>query len=214
MRSAASCRSQCQRSQPRWARAQARHQGDALQDDPERRPEPEEDDLGVVVLEAGQGGAPPRHEAEPDQDPDADQVVDDRGPGDGDEAPLRVEQGGGQREETVGGDLDHEPAQQGGGVGALDHDGVNELGVRRGIERGQGRDERGGQHQRGHRRHSHDDYGDREHGRNGGERLLLGAVGQLVDKDRDERGREHAAQHDVVEHVGGGIGQVEGVGQV
>ena len=39
------------------------------------------------------------------------------------------------------------------------------------------------------------------------------AVGQAVDEDRDERGREDAAQDDVVEHVGRGVGEVVRVGQ-
>ena len=52
-----------------------------------------------------------------------------------------------------------------------------------------------------------------EHGRDGVERLALGLVGQPVDEDGDEGGGEDAAQHDVVEHVGRGVGQVVGVGQ-
>ena len=75
-------------------------------------------------------GAASRQDAEPDEDTDADEVVDDRRPGDGHEAPLRVEQRGGQGEDAVGGDLDHEPAQQRRGVGALGRDGVDEVGVR------------------------------------------------------------------------------------
>ncbi len=109
--------------------AQARHQGDALEDHPERGAQTEQDEVGVVDLQSGQAGATPRQDAEPDEDPDADQVVDDRRPGDGDEPPLGVEERGGQREDAIGGDLDHEPAQQRGGDGALGRDGVDEVSV-------------------------------------------------------------------------------------
>ena len=39
-------------------------------------------------------------------------------------------------------------------------------------------------------------------------------VAKPVDEDRDEGRRQHAPEDDVVEHVGGGVGQVVGVGQV
>ena len=165
VRSAASWRSQCQRSPPESAPAQARDERHALEHDAERGAESEQHDCRMVVLEAGQAGAAPGQEAEPDQDADADQVVDDGRPGHGDEAPSGVEERGGQREEAVGGDLDHEPAQQGGGVGAFGHDGVDEVGVRGRIEGGQRRDEGGRQDQRGHRGGHEDDHRDREDGR-------------------------------------------------
>ena len=68
---------------------------------------------------------------------DAHQVVDDGCPGHGDEATLGVEKRRRQCEDAVGGDLDHEPAQQRGGVGAFERHRVEELGVRVRIERGQ-----------------------------------------------------------------------------
>jgi hypothetical protein len=52
-----------------------------------------------------------------------------------------------------------------------------------------------------------------EHGGDGVEGLALGLVGQPVDEDRNEGGRQDAAQHDVVEHVGRGVGQVVRVGE-
>ena len=60
---------------------------------------------------------------------------------------------------------------------------------------------------------SEHDHRHREHGRDGVEGLALGLVGQPVDEDGDEGGGEDAAQHDVVEHVGRGVGQVVRVGQ-
>jgi len=79
----------------------------------------------------------PGPEAEPDQDEDADEVVDDGCPRDGDEAAARVEQSGPEREEAVGGDLDDEPPQKGGGDLAFELDplGIGGLGVA--VERGQ-----------------------------------------------------------------------------
>ena len=71
----------------------------------------------------------------------------------------------------------------------------------------------GGGHQRRHRGGEQDDDGDGDDGRDRLEGLALVPVGQAVDEDGDEGGREDAAQHDVVEHVGRGVGQVVGVGQ-
>ena len=180
VRSAASWRSQCQRSPSRPAPRRLGTSATHCSTTPREVPRPSSTMSAWLVSSAGQAGAPPGQEAEPDQDGDADQVVDDRRPGHGDEAPLGVEERGGQREDAVGGDLDHEPAQQRGGDGALGRDGVDEVGVRRRIERGQRRDEGGGQHQRRHRRGHEDDDRDREHGRDGLERLVLAPVGELV----------------------------------
>ena len=138
--------------QPEVGAAQARDERHALEDDPERGAEPEEDELGVVLLHAGQRRAAAGPQPEPDQDADADDVVDDRRPGDGDEAAAGVEQRGRQREEAVGGDLDHEPAQEPGGHLALEQDAVDLVGARMRIEHGEGVDEERRRHQRRHRR--------------------------------------------------------------
>ena len=58
----------------------------------------------------------------------------------------------------------------------------------------------------------HDD-DEGEDGRDGAPGLPLGPGGQPVDEHRDEGGRQHAPEDDVEEHVGGGVGQVVGVGQ-
>jgi hypothetical protein len=83
----------------------------------------------------------PAHSPNQTRTTDADHVVDDGRPGHGHEAAAGVEQGGGQGEEAVGGDLDHEPAQQRGGDGPLGHDLVDLVGVGGRIERGQRGDE-------------------------------------------------------------------------
>ena len=74
--------------------AEARDQRHALEHDAERGAEPEEDELRVVLLHPGQRGAVAGPEPEPHEDPDADEVVDDRRPGDGNEPTARVEQCG------------------------------------------------------------------------------------------------------------------------
>ena len=193
--------------------AQARDERHALEHHSERRAQPEEDQLGVVVLDTGQRGVAPGPQPEPHQDPDADDVVDDRGPGDGDEAAPGVEQCGRQHEEAVGGDLDHEPAQEPGGDLALEQHTVDLVRARVRIEHGERVDEERRRHECRHGRDGQDDHRDREHGRNGVEGFALALVGQPVDEDGNEGGREDAAQHDVVEHVGRGVGEVVRVGQ-
>ncbi len=150
---------------------------------------------------------------EPHQYPDADEVVDDRRPGHGHEAPPRVEQSRAQREEPVGGDLDHEPAQKRGGHLALEHDALDVGGRRVRIEHGQGVDEVGRRHECHNRRAQEDDDGHGQDGGDGLERLALVPVGQAIHEDRDEGGGEHPAQHDVVEHVRRGVGKVVRVGE-
>ena len=81
------------------------------------------------------------------------------------------------------------------------------------IEHGQRVDEVGRGDQRRHRGREQDDDRHRDDGGDGLERLALVLVGQPVDEDGNERGGEHAAQHDVVEHVGRGVGQVVRVGE-
>ncbi len=193
--------------------AQARDQRDALEHDAERGAQPEQDELAPVRLDAGQRGAVAGPQPEPDQDADAHEVVDDGRPGDGDELAARVEQGAAQGEQAVGGDLDHEPAQERGGHRPLLHDAVDLVGVGMGIERRQGVDEEGRRQQRGQGGDRQDDDGDGDDGGDRLERLLLVLPGQPVDEDRDERGREDPAQHDVVEHVRRRVGQVVGVGE-
>ena len=57
-----------------------------------------------------------------------------------------------EREEAVGGDLDHEPAQELRGDLALEHDAVDLVGARMRIEHGEGIDEERRREQCGHRR--------------------------------------------------------------
>ena len=200
--------------QPEVGPAQARDERHALEDDPERGAEPEQDELGVVLLHAGQRGAVAGPEPEPDQDADADDVVDDRRPGDGDEAAAGVEQRGRQREEAVGGDLDHEPAQErrwppgaragrgGSGRRAACVSSTVRASMRNGAATSAATVVTSRTTTDTVRTAEMDSKASR-----------LGLVGQAVDEDGDEGGGEDAAQHDVVEHVGRGVGQVVGVGQ-
>ena len=144
----------------------------------------------MVRLDAGQVGALPGPESEPDQDSDADEVVDDGRPGDRDEAPAGVQQRGAECEEAVGADLDHEPAQERRGDLALE-DEVLELRVAgMGIGDGQSGDEVGRGDERDHRRSEQHDHRHRDDRRDGVEGVALVLVGQPVDEDRDEGGRE------------------------
>ena len=118
-----------------------------------------------------------------------------------------------EREEAVGGDLDHEPAQEPGGHLALEQDAVDLVGAGMRIEHGEGVNEEGRGDQCRQRGGQQDHHRHREDGGNGVEGLPLALVGQPIDEDGDEGGGEHAAEDDVVEHVGRGVGQVVGVGQ-
>ena len=192
---------------------QARHEGHALEDHAERGAEPEQDELGVVRLDAGQGGPVAGPEAEPDQDRDADDVVDDGRPGHGHKAPSGVEQRGAEGEQPVGGDLDHEPAEQPGGDASLEEHCAQVPAVRVGVERRERVDDPRSCGQGGQGGHAQDDHRHGEHGRDRLVGLALALVGQAVDEDGDERCREDPPQDDVVEHVGRRVGQVVGVGQ-
>ena len=91
---------------------------------------------------------------------------------------------------------------------------ANVMGVGGGVECGEAGDDKRGQqpgdHAGGHE-HDHRQGQDR---RDGPERVILTAVGKVVDEDGNECGREDSHQDDVVEHVGSRVGQVEeGVGQ-
>ncbi len=119
-----------------------------------------------------------------------------------------------EADEPVEGDLGHEPPQQAGGHRRAPAScGGDAAGAW--SEGGEGVDDQGRAPPRRPRSWPRSTTTDRvttaEMAR---QASLLGAGGQAVDEDRDEGGRQHAAQDDVVEHVGGGVGQVVGVGQV
>ena len=113
--------------------AQARHERHALEHHAERGAEAEQHELAPVRVHAGEGGTVAGPQAEPDQDGDADDVVDDGRPGHGHELAPGVEERRAQREEAVGGDLDHEPAQEPGGHLALEQHAVQLAGVPHGY---------------------------------------------------------------------------------
>ena len=130
---------QRQRSRPRSAWRRLGMRATPWRTTPSEVPRPSSTSWEWCCSTLARDGAVAGPESEPDQDADADEVVDDRRPGDRDEAAAGVEERGGQGEEPVGGDLDDEPAQERGGDLALEDDAVDLGGGGRGYRARSGR---------------------------------------------------------------------------
>ena len=183
--------------------AHRRDERDRLEHDAERRPDPQQHEQAVVVLDLRDGRvAGDRGEGGEDADPD--EVVDDRDEADRAEAVARREHRRHEADRPVEEELGREESEE------LDGDRV--LG-RGGLAEREQRDERRRGEDEGDRRDDEDDARHRDDRRDRLDRFLLGPRRQPLDEDRDERRREDPPEDEVVQRVRCVIRQVERVGE-
>ena len=183
--------------------AQRREERDGHGGDPGSRAQAEQPQQPGVVAYALEGGRTPGQMGQGQENGGDEHVVEDRGEGGGGEAAVGIEQRRGEGRQPVEEHLGHEQPQEGGGHlllggsrGRLQAEGV-QADDRRG-----GQDSDGGEGDEEGARHGH-------HGRGG----LVVAPVAVVDEDGHEGGRQDAAEEELVDDVGSGVGQVVRVGQ-
>ena len=176
------------------------------------RAEAEQDQLARVGRDRGERGRGVDG-PEPQEHPDAHEVVHDRHPGGRAEAAAHVEERRGEAEEAVEEDLGAEPPKQRRRDVAL----LGELGgaARHAevVERGEGVDDPRRERERRDRRDDEHDRRDRHHRGDRAPRPALPVAVEPLDEDGHERRGRDAAEHDVVEHVRDRVREVVGVGE-
>ena len=186
---------------------QSGEQHEAHRRDPRGRSEAEQRELARVAADAPHvdplASRPRGHVCEREQDADHEHVVEHRRVRGRDEAAVRVEQRGRERGEAVEHHLRQEPQREDGHHVQL----CGPFGPGS-VEREQPGDER---------REDHRDPGeDGEHrhrdGEDRGGRPVV-VVLELLDEQRHERRRQNAAEEELVDDVGRGVGDVVGVGE-
>ena len=140
------------------------------------------------------------------QDPDHEEVVQDRCEHRQRESAPGVEHGGREGSEAVEQDLGRKHTEQGSGHRLL-------VGGRRALEaEAVEADDGGGDGHEQHRHPHQQDDGSRHHGGDGLPGLVLVPVAQVVDEDGDDERRHDPAEDEVVDDVRRGVGQVVAVG--
>ncbi len=189
-----------------WCGFQRNRSRGATRRDPERGPQAEEQQQTCVVADVVEVEAA-RHVGDDQEHGDDDQVVEHGRRHREHEPPAGVEdrgdQGGHAVEQNLGGE--HAEQRCGDGLlvapfGAMEPEAVQ-------VDDGGGDDDEQQRHPDQDQEGGGDDDGD------GLPRVVLVARGQVLDEHRDDEGRHDPAEHEVVDDVRGGVGQVVAVGE-
>ena len=179
---------------------------EGLDGDTERRPQAEEQQQAGVVADVVKIEAV-RHVGDDQQHGDDDQVVEHGRGHRQHEPPADVEDGGDQRGHAVEQDLRGEHPQQGGSDRLLVACGAS-------LEPEAVQLDDGGSDDDEQQRHAdqHEEGGGDDH-RDGVPSLVLVVRRQVLDEDGDDERRHDPAEHEVVDDVRRGVGQVVAVGE-